>query len=70
LLEALARNDTDESPIEVAVNGNAADTVNDFMRHLAKVLPHTRRVPCPLAKEAGSGSAILLSRNHLRRLIS
>jgi hypothetical protein len=30
--------DTDESPIEIYVNGTAAETVNDFMRELATVL--------------------------------
>jgi hypothetical protein len=38
LLTALANNDTDESPIKIMVNGDAADTVNDFIRRLAAVL--------------------------------
>jgi hypothetical protein len=38
LLDALAYNDDGESPIEMYINGDAAETVNDLMRELAAVL--------------------------------
>jgi hypothetical protein len=38
LLPALAKKDTEGSPIEIAINCDCADKVNDCLRRLAKVL--------------------------------
>jgi hypothetical protein len=43
MLEALAMNDTTESPIEWAINGDDGEMVNDYLRLLAAVLRSATR---------------------------